>query len=207
MSANISSLESLALNILKNSSVEKIAKGVNVSELDPCSLCNRELFLYEIKNPITILICGHIYHRDCIENSIKKHSICPRPDCKKEIKTMVESTPGSLYTADPMNISPDFTIFQDTFQKKRVSESAIITENFEKVIEVNENTNNFLYHYSKITQTESKSEIAKSETWEQACLALVNDEIRKQLPDNITNDALKKRKERAGKIYNLFVGI
>ena len=42
---------------------------------------------------------------------------------------------------------------------------------------------------------------------DRACLALVNDEIRKQLPDNITNDALKKRKERAGKIYGLFVSI
>jgi len=38
-------------------------------------------------------------------------------------------------------------------------------------------------------------------------LALVNDEIRKQLPDNITNNSLKKRKERAGKIYDLFVSI
>ena len=36
---------------------------------------------------------------------------------------MVESTPGSLYTTDPMIISPDFTIFQDTFQKKRINES------------------------------------------------------------------------------------
>ena len=111
MSVNISSLETLALNILKNSYSKKIAEGVDVPELDPCSSCNQELFLYEIKNPITIFICGHIYHRDCIENSIKKHSMCPRLYCKKEIKTMVESTPGSLYTTDPMIISPDFTIF------------------------------------------------------------------------------------------------
>ncbi|CAG8499076.1 16870_t:CDS:2 [Cetraspora pellucida] len=40
-----------------------------------------------------------------------------------------------------------------------------------------------------------------------ACLALVNDEIRKQLPNNITNDTLKKRKKRSGKIYDLFVSI
>ncbi|CAG8651525.1 9534_t:CDS:2, partial [Ambispora gerdemannii] len=88
--------------------------------------------------------------------------------------------------------------------------TSTIPENSEKAIEVNENTNNFLYHYSKITQTESKSEIANRENLkhgDRACLALVNDEIWKQLPDNITNDALKKRKERAGKIYNLFVSI
>ena len=111
MTVNISSLESLALKILKNSSLEKIAEGVNISELDPCSLCNRELFLYEIKTPITILICGHIYHRDCIEKSIKKRSICPRPDCKKEVESTVDATPGSLYTNDLMDISP--TLFTD----------------------------------------------------------------------------------------------
>ena len=153
----------------------------------------------------------------------------------------------------------DFPIFKDTSQKKREGEStnkssskkakkqvskedshilkklieeltSTIPENSGKAIEVNEDTNNFLYHYSKITQTESKSEIANREVIEsyfnfgeamkrrfdhyknlkhgdRACLALVNDEIRKQLPDNITNDALKKRKERAGKIYDLFVSI
>ncbi|CAG8490648.1 127_t:CDS:1, partial [Scutellospora calospora] len=42
---------------------------------------------------------------------------------------------------------------------------------------------------------------------ERACLALINDEIQKQLPVNITNNALKKRKERSGKIYDLFVSI
>jgi hypothetical protein len=34
--------------------------------------------------------------------------------------------------------------------------------------------------------------------------AKVNDELRKQLPESITNNALKKRKERAQKIYELF---
>src|SRR6185437_3682657 len=120
MSVNISSLETLALNILKNSYSKKIAEGVDVPELDPCSSCNQELFLYEIKNPITILICGHIYHRDCIEKSIKKRSICPRPDCKKEIEetksrdsisSTVDATPGSQNTNDLMDISP--TLYSD----------------------------------------------------------------------------------------------
>ncbi|CAG8643123.1 9686_t:CDS:2, partial [Ambispora gerdemannii] len=139
MSFNISSLEALALNILKNSFSKKIAEGVDVPELDPCSLCNQELFLYEIKNPITILICGHIYHRDCIEKSIKKCSICPRPDCKKEIEeakprdyvsSTVDATPGSQNTSDLMDISP--RLFTDlhfpslsqysSLPEKRVSE-------------------------------------------------------------------------------------
>src|SRR5207249_1225071 len=116
------------------------AEGVNVSELDPCLLCNQELFLYEIKNPITILVCGHIYHRDCIEKFIKKRSICPRPDCKKEVEetlprdhvsSTVDDTPGSQNINDLMDISP--TLFTGSsfpslsqysrLPKKRVSES------------------------------------------------------------------------------------
>lgn len=100
----------------------------------------------------------------------------------------------------------------------------------EEVIEVSENTNNFLYHYINISNAESRSEIANREIiecyynfgvaiknrfdhyknlnqGERACSALVNDEIRKQLPSDITNDALKKRKERARKIYDLFSSI
>ncbi|CAG8830698.1 5874_t:CDS:2, partial [Cetraspora pellucida] len=88
--------------------------------------------------------------------------------------------------------------------KKLIEElTSTVPENSEKVIELNENTNNFLYHYNKISQTESKNEIANKD---RMCMFNL-DEIRKQLPDNITNDALKKRKERSGKIYDLFVSI
>ena len=57
----------------------------------------------------------------------KFHQICPRPDCKKEVESTVDATPGSLYTNDLMDISPslfnDFPIFKDTSQKKREGES------------------------------------------------------------------------------------
>ncbi|CAG8670564.1 22809_t:CDS:1, partial [Gigaspora rosea] len=95
MTTNISCLETFALNILKNSSPNKIASNVNVTELDPCTLCNQELFLYEIKQPITLLTCGHIFHRDCIESSIKISSKYPKQNCEKEIESVVDSIPGS----------------------------------------------------------------------------------------------------------------
>src|SRR6185437_1367279 len=118
---NISCLKTLALNILKNGSPDIIAKGVEVPELDPCLLCNQELFLYEIKKPITLLICGHLYHRDCIESSIKISPKCLKPGCMKEIESMVE-TPGSqdidLMEMSPMIFkSPLFT--QSDTSKKR----------------------------------------------------------------------------------------
>ncbi|CAG8643545.1 5321_t:CDS:1 [Ambispora gerdemannii] len=199
MFVNILSLKILALNILKNSFSKKIAEDVNVPELDPCSSCNQELFLYEIKNLITILICEHIYHHNCIEKFIKKCSICPRSDCKKEIESTVDATSESQNTNDLIDIS--LTLYTDlhfpslsqykysSLPEKRISEftnksfskkvkkqiskedspilkklieklTSMIPENSGKAIEVNKDTNNFLYHYSKITQTESKSKIA-----------------------------------------------
>ncbi|CAG8737758.1 8696_t:CDS:2, partial [Cetraspora pellucida] len=87
-SQNISCLETLILNVLKNSSSEKIANDINIPELDPCFLYNQKLFLYEIKKPITLLICGHLYHHNCIKSSIKINSTYPRPNYNKEIEFM-----------------------------------------------------------------------------------------------------------------------
>ncbi|CAG8785794.1 17919_t:CDS:2, partial [Gigaspora margarita] len=106
---NIACLETLALNILKISSLEKIASNINIPELDPCWLYNQELFLYKIKKPITLLICGHLYHHNCIESSIKINSTCPRPDCNKEIESTVVSMLGSQ-DINLMEMSP--TIFK-----------------------------------------------------------------------------------------------
>ncbi|CAG8558312.1 11615_t:CDS:1 [Cetraspora pellucida] len=92
---NISCFETLALNVLKNSSSEKIANNINIPELDPCFLCNQEHFLYKINKLITLLICGHLYHCNCIKNSIKINSTCPRPNYNKEIESTDISIPES----------------------------------------------------------------------------------------------------------------
>ncbi|CAG8675951.1 980_t:CDS:2 [Cetraspora pellucida] len=114
---NILCLKNLALNILKNSIPEIITKGVEVPELDPCSKCKKELFLYELKKPFTILICGHIYHRSCLEDYVKNLPQCP--ECAMEIESIDytcysgTSEPSSQdqaqNTSDPMQISPQMT--------------------------------------------------------------------------------------------------
>ncbi|CAG8844333.1 17079_t:CDS:1, partial [Gigaspora margarita] len=68
--------------------------------LDPCSKCNQELFLYELKKPFTALICGHIFHRSCLEDYVKDLPQCPK--CAIEIEPIV-NTPS---TTDLMQISP-----------------------------------------------------------------------------------------------------
>ncbi|RHZ87217.1 hypothetical protein Glove_38g49 [Diversispora epigaea] len=89
----------------KDSSPEKIASDIDIPELDPCPLCNQELFLFEIKNPITILKC----------------SICPKLECKKEVEFTIDSMPGSQNTNDLMDMSPtikDTKIHESTSQKR-----------------------------------------------------------------------------------------
>ncbi|RHZ89545.1 hypothetical protein Glove_13g257 [Diversispora epigaea] len=99
-------LETLALNILKDSSPEKIVNDIDIPELNHAC--------YTIKNFF--------------------HSICPRPDCKKEVEeaqprdyvsSTVDSMPGSQNISDLMDISPllfaDIQLYSSS-SKKRVSE-------------------------------------------------------------------------------------
>ncbi|KAF0517996.1 hypothetical protein F8M41_016839 [Gigaspora margarita] len=128
---NIACLETLALNILKISSPEKIASDINIPELDPCWLCNQELFLYEIKKPITLLICGHLYHCNCIESSIKINSTCSRSDCNKEIESIVVSMLGSqdidlMEMSSTIFKSPMFT--QSDISKKRTNDPKLFSD-------------------------------------------------------------------------------
>ncbi|RHZ81178.1 hypothetical protein Glove_123g69 [Diversispora epigaea] len=213
-----------------NSFPEKVASDINIPELDPCSLCNQELFLFEIKNPITILVCGHIYHRDCIENSIKKRSICPKPDCKKEVKSTIDSMPGSQNINDLMDISP--TLFKDTkihesTSQKRTNDYILFPDKpFNKKAKkqvkkedspilkklINELTTSAsedascyysfgdalskcLYYYKSLKHGELASQ------------ALVNEEVREQIGEKISNDTFRKRTEKARKIYALFNSI
>lgn len=259
MTTNISCLETFALNILKNSSPNKIASNVNVTELDPCTLCNQELFLYEIKQPITLLTCGHIFHRDCIESSIKISSKCPKQNCEKEIESVVDSIPGSqdpdlmvmsptifkspiiTQTSDtPKKRTGDYILFPNKPSNKKTKqikkESLMIKKLIKELstepntpldpITRKENANNFVDLYNNITYAETQNEIInqdivtsyylfgkalidryeyyKSNNPKHTAQALVNKEISKQLPSTISNTLLRKRKERAQKIYNLF---
>ncbi|CAG8474970.1 11715_t:CDS:2 [Cetraspora pellucida] len=75
---NISCLKTLTLNILKNNFPNVIAKDIEISELDSCSRCKEELFLYEFKKPFMTLICDHIFHHCCLEDYIKDLLQCPK---------------------------------------------------------------------------------------------------------------------------------
>ncbi|CAG8678059.1 3305_t:CDS:2 [Gigaspora margarita] len=254
---NIACLEILALNVLKNSSPEKIASDINIPELDPCSLCNQELFLYEIKKPITLLTCGHLYHHNCIKSSIKISPKCLKPGCMEEIESVVE-TPGSqdidlMEMSSMIFKSPLFTqsntskkctndpkLFPDKPSNKKVKQIKKESLTLKKLIEElstepstpqvlvtkKKNANNFVDLY---THAETENEIINREVItsyylfgkaledkydhykknnpKRTAQALVNKEIKSQLPNSVSDDLLRKKKERAHKIYELFTEI
>ncbi|CAG8644147.1 10809_t:CDS:2, partial [Diversispora eburnea] len=69
---------------------------------------------------------------------------------------------------------------------------------------------NFLYLFKKIDYTESRNEITnqeyKKDNGKEVSNALVFDDVRKQIP-KVSDTALRKRIERARKIYKLFTAI
>src|SRR5437763_4391232 len=75
----------LAYNILKNLE-DDIVVDKEIPELDQCSECNNEILTRPLK-AITILSCGHTFHRICIEKKLllTMPNTCPFPDCGKNV--------------------------------------------------------------------------------------------------------------------------
>ena len=75
----------LAYNILKNFE-DDIVRDKEIPGLDQCSECNNEVLTHPPK-AFTILSCGHIFHRICIEKKLllTMPNTCPFPDCGKNV--------------------------------------------------------------------------------------------------------------------------
>ncbi|CAH1766250.1 8197_t:CDS:2, partial [Entrophospora sp. SA101] len=213
---DVTCLRSLALNILKNSYPESIASSIEIPELEPCSICNEELFLHQLKKSFTVLTCGHIFHRLCLENNRENTTICPNKNCVAEIEIIERSPLARMSSQRSMSIdgsqdkSFDPTIFNNAFLDNDPTY-----------------TLNFLHLYREITKAETRNEKTKQEVIQcyynfgellsqrfyfhysqvkndQMAQVEVNKEAREQLPSNISGDAFKKRTERARKVYFLF---
>ncbi len=84
----------LAYNILKNLE-DDIVVNKEIPELDQCSECNNEILTRPSK-AITILSCGHTFHRICIEKKLllTMPNTCPFPDCGKNVD-IIEPFPNT----------------------------------------------------------------------------------------------------------------
>jgi len=88
-SMSLSNLRSFAYNILKKLG-DDVVKDRQFVEIGSCRECGNEI-LGLVYEPLTILACGHIYHRRCIEKNflLTQSSICPTSDCSKSVEPVV----------------------------------------------------------------------------------------------------------------------
>ncbi|CAG8797427.1 16782_t:CDS:2 [Gigaspora margarita] len=222
MPQNVSYLKNLALNILKNDTLEVIAKGIEVPELDPCS--------------------------NCLENYVKDLPQCPKYAIEVEPIDYSKSSSQknqTLSIPDPMQISPQITstqsrntitpdttfIFNSTLfpdntkqvqkrsskdttkdkssnkkPKQTKKESHVLNELIKELstepetpqtpVVRKENADNFVDLYNNIATAEAQNEITNQKVI--TCYYLFGKAL-----DN-SDDLLQKKKERAQKIYDLF---
>ncbi|RHZ81495.1 hypothetical protein Glove_120g240 [Diversispora epigaea] len=85
-------LKNLAYNILKNFN-DNVIKNKTFSELVNCTECNKKIFARPNK-VFTTLLCGHVYHRICIEKKLllSKQLTCSTPKCEKSVEILKEFT-------------------------------------------------------------------------------------------------------------------
>ncbi len=79
-------LKALSLNFLRNTS--KITDE-HIPKLNPCHFCDKEILALSLHS-FTVLSCGHIYHRICLEKHIvqseTRFPLCPISSCISPIK-------------------------------------------------------------------------------------------------------------------------
>ncbi|CAG8571674.1 3984_t:CDS:10, partial [Ambispora leptoticha] len=83
---------SLAYNILKITG-DTIIQKIEIPEIPKCSICTKDILAVSYK-AFTILECGHVFHRVCIEKKIMHTvpSICPFSGCGKSVDVVDEGS-------------------------------------------------------------------------------------------------------------------
>ena len=86
---SLTNLQNFALNILKETD-HSTAKDINDIEVPLCKDCDKKILVINYE-PFTILACGHMYHRYCIEKKIllTDSNVCPISSCNKSVEPAV----------------------------------------------------------------------------------------------------------------------
>src|SRR3954447_18839054 len=83
---SLSNIKNLGYNILKNLD-DELVRDKEISELGPCSECTNNILALPLK-AFTMLSCGHLFHRFCIEKKllVSRPDVCPFPDCGEKVE-------------------------------------------------------------------------------------------------------------------------
>ncbi|KAF0386972.1 hypothetical protein F8M41_011293 [Gigaspora margarita] len=126
-----SSLEELYELYYHIAKEENHESGVEVPELDSCSICNEEIFLHILKKSFTVLTCDHTVHRLCIENLRETMFTCPVNNCSTEIKIIEKLPLMRALSQRSMSIDEGS---QDSLIFSKNSLDTIVEENSESCI-------------------------------------------------------------------------
>ncbi|CAG8727933.1 11619_t:CDS:2, partial [Funneliformis mosseae] len=85
-------LKALSLNFLRNTSE---ITDEHIPKLNPCHFCDKEILALPLPlHSFTVLSCGHIYHRICLEKHIvrlkTRFPLCPISSCISPIELIRE---------------------------------------------------------------------------------------------------------------------
>ncbi|PKY60284.1 hypothetical protein RhiirA4_483828 [Rhizophagus irregularis] len=116
----------IAYNILKYLE-DDMVKNKEIPELGQCSECTNNILISPIK-ALTILSCGHIFYRPCIEKQLlhTKPSTCPFPDCGKNVDIIVD--PNSIRRGSQLSQSSGTSVLTNLIGKKVVLNLPVIPE-------------------------------------------------------------------------------
>ncbi|RGB25082.1 hypothetical protein C1646_772230 [Rhizophagus diaphanus] len=118
--------KNIAYNILKYLE-DNMVKNKEIQELGQCTECTNNILSSPIK-AFTILTCGHIFHRPCIEKQLlhTKPSTYPFPNCEKNVNIIVD--PNSIRRGSQLSQSRETLALTNLIGKKVVLNSPVIPE-------------------------------------------------------------------------------
>ncbi|GES77024.1 hypothetical protein GLOIN_2v1769762 [Rhizophagus clarus] len=98
-----------------------------ILELESCSEYTMNILSLPIK-ALTILSCGHIFHRSCIEKQLlhTKPSTCPSSDCEKNVNIIVD--PSFIRRGSQSSQSSGISAISNVISEKFVLNSPAIPE-------------------------------------------------------------------------------
>ena len=119
-------LKALSLNFLRNTSE---ITDEHIPKLNPCHFCDKEILALPLPlHSFTVLSCGHIYHRICLEKHIVRSKtrfpLCPISSCISPIELIREEL--SLASGEYHMVSKN----KDFRKKDPLSDDTIEDEDF-----------------------------------------------------------------------------
>ncbi|PKB96903.1 hypothetical protein RhiirA5_434053 [Rhizophagus irregularis] len=189
-----------------------------------CEKCSEEISIEFTKDTV-FLSCKHAVHYDYIDDLCKKCPTCPAEDLELFPVKLTSSTVQKKCIQES-------TAEKSSSKKKKTSNKNDVSSMLKKLIEelltnipdsgevlkeanvldASSNTGKFLYLSDMIDQAEKKNKDAtqnelKSSYGKDRAKALVEEKVRKQIPETkFSNEALRRRRG-AEKVYKLFNSI